>query len=212
MGNTRRRYYRNTSNTRYNTEGVRITAGIHDAFLHEAQLDAQAQPLAEVISEVVGGRMASRLSRNQMAAHAWFVANGDLERSHTCGVYLRRPRVRGADPVLGVYVDTPSRVTDFRANKELYLSRLANVGLAVSDIDFRLTRSAREPKAAPGSPSHARAAARGVSAPLRQLSPGEEERVRDLTAELPEGLRQSAAHAMSAALRREKTDKTQSGT
>lgn len=204
MRNTYRLRRRITQSTSNNTEGVRITAPIHDAFLKSAATEANGQPISELISEVVGGRMAGRLSRNQRAAHAWFSANGDVERAHTCGVYLKRQTRQGMAPVLGVYVDSPSRVTDFRINKELYLARLANAGFEVSDIDFRLSRKPKSrgdwSRVAARKEAKARAA-------LPALSPSEEREVSDMVKDLPDNLSRAAARAMSYSLRREKQRK-----
>lgn len=202
--NTYRLRKRITQSTSINTEGVRITAPIHDSFLKSAATEDNAQPLSELVSEVVGGRMAGRLSRNQQAAHAWFSVNGDVERSHTCGVYLKRPSRGSGGQVLGVYVDSPSRVTDFSTNKELYLARLANAGYQVSDIDFRLSRTPKPRSQAPSGPGPQ---ARSVASPLPPLDPGERREVSSLVSGLPEGLGKAAARAMSLSLRREKQRK-----
>lgn len=209
MGNTRMNTDRNTRSNWDNTDGVRITAPVHDTFLEEVAGEGRAQPLSEVISEVVGGRMAGRLSRNQRAARAWFSVNGALERSHTCGVYLRKPRGREAGPVLVVYVDTGSRVTDFRTNKELYLARLANGGFDVSDLDFRLSHEGHSRSASTTSAHSPHDLAGG---PVPTLTAEEQGRVECMTHPLPDGLRESSARAMCAALRRSKMQKTQSGT
>lgn len=211
MGNTKHNTDNNTHVNWDNTDCVRITVPAHDAFLEEAAQAGRPQTLAEVVSEVVGGRMATRLSRNQRAARAWFAVNGLLEQRHTCGVYLRKPRMRDVGPVLVVYVDTPSRVTDFRANKELYLARLANGGVGVSDVDFRLSREGHAPGGRPGIDAARGSAARAVTS-LVPLAEGERRLVEEMCATLPDGLRESAARAMSASLRREKTQKTQSDT
>lgn len=207
--NTYRLRRRNTQSTSINTEGVRITAPIHDEYLRSAATEDNGSSISDLVSEVVGGRMAGRLSRNQRAAHAWFAANGDVERRHTCGVYLKKPGRAGGQPVLGVYVDSPSRVTDFRANKELYLARLANVGFAASDIDFRLSRDTR--------PSSQQARDRGrsttrVEKPLPALTAAERREVSVAASGLPDGLATAVSRAMSLSLRREKQRKMESGT
>jgi hypothetical protein len=95
------------------------------------------------MGEVVGRRMASKMSDNQRAAAAWYRANGDRERAHTTGVFLKRPRKAGAAPVLGVYVDSHAMATDFGVNKDIYLARLANIGYEVSGIEFLPSRKRR---------------------------------------------------------------------
>lgn len=200
--NTYRLRRRITQSTSINTEGVRITAPIHDAFLRSASAEANGQPLSELVSEVVGGRMAGQLSRNQRAAHAWFSVNGDVERAHTCGVYLKKAGRNGGGPVLGVYVDSSSRVADFRVNKELYLARLANAGFAVSDIDFRLSRTPRVSSARPKTDVRRESESRKPALPA--LTEHERDEVSARVQGLPDGLAEAAGRAMSLSLRREK--------
>lgn len=217
IGNTERSTLHNTSFTSdntYNTDGARITEAIHDEYL--AALAARPAPegISSLLGKIVDDGLERRLSRGQRAAQAWYEANGDLERRHTCGVYVRQARVAGASPVLGVYVDTNARLTDLRANKDLYLARLANVGYQVSDIEFRLSRTRRSlydmaprgPRNDGDVPSRDGSDSRED---LPSLSRAEEERVAELTRDLPEGLRQSASRAISLTMRRKKTDNTQ---
>lgn len=156
------------------------------------------QSVEGVLREVVDGRMSERMTDNQRAAAAWYRCNGKRERAHTMGVFLKRPRVRGAAPILGVYVDSHSMVTDFGVNKDIYLARLANVGFAVSGIEFvvsrtqhRAVRRDREEKPAqPGT--------------LPALSLEERQVVESLVANLPESIRASASKAVSLSKRRDK--------
>lgn len=146
------------------------------------------------------GRFLSRglgrsLSANQRAAVAWRDANGDVERTHTCGVYLRKPPNDALPPVMGVYVDSHARLMDWNTNREIYLARLAAAGLELSGLEFRLARNRRPP-----TPS--RAPSPAVTAPL---SPQDEERVRRRCADLPPGLRERLAQAMRDSLRRDRT-------
>lgn len=143
-----------------------------------------------------------RLSQNQLAARAWYGCNGDVERKHCTGVFLRKARAEGMPPVLGVYVDSHARLTDFGANKEIYLARLANYGFMVSDIQFRLSREPRKrakrdvadaPKATP---------------PLPELTPSEQAHVDDLVRDLPDGLKKSVSRAVSMSMRRNKNTNT----
>lgn len=130
-------------------------------------------------------------------------------------MYLRDARTRGADPVLCVYVDSNARLTDFRANKDVYLARLSNVGLAVSDVEFRLSRT-RKPLCGEAD-AHARQEERSApgehvpSAPLPALTAHEEEHVSRLVRDLPAGLRESASRAISLSMRRKKIANTQKG-
>ncbi|OFK22257.1 hypothetical protein HMPREF2826_02305 [Olsenella sp. HMSC062G07] len=148
------------------------------------------------------GRFLSRglgrsLSANQRAAVAWRDANGDVERMHTCGVYLRKPPNAALPPVMGVYVDSHARLMDWNTNREIYLARLAAAGLELSGLEFRLARNHRPPTSPrPTSPA---ATASG------SLSMQDEERIRRRCAELPPGLRERLAQAMRDSLHRDRT-------
>ena len=76
----------------------------------------------EGISSLLKGMFSSpearrSMSANQRAAYVWHNVNGDVERAHTTGVFLKEPHVKGAAPILGVYVDSRMRAVDFRANR-----------------------------------------------------------------------------------------------
>lgn len=133
------------------------------------------------------------------AGRAWYTVNGDIERTHTTGVYVREPRGHESLPTLLVYVDSRARATDFSANREVYLARLASVGLRFLDVSFRVSRSPAPARADRGEKRSALAAA-----PLPELTDEERARVARMTESLPEGLRASARRAMSASLRAEK--------
>ena len=150
--------------------------------------------------------MASRMTANQRAAAAWHRANGDRERMHTTGVFLKRPRVAGAAPILGVYVDSHIMATDFGVNKDIYLARLANIGFAVSGIDFIPSREGyrtaqTRPKETAPSPSPV----------LPELSETERKEVQSLVADLPSELRERASQAIELSKRKQKLKDTQSG-
>lgn len=156
------------------------------------------QGVGGVLREVIDGHMSERMTDNQRAAAAWYRCNGKRERAHTTGVFLKRPRVRGAAPILGVYVDSHSMVTDFGVNKDIYLARLANVGFAVSGIEFVVSRTQHRVarKATQTPPAHPRA--------LPALSLEEQQSVESLVANLPESIRASASKAVSLSKRRDK--------
>ena len=143
-------------------------------------------------------QMAGRMSANSRAAAAWYRANGDRERAHTVGVFLKKSPVAGAAPVLGVYVDSHAMATDFGVNKDLYLARLANLGFSVSGIDFIVSRNSHRA---------VRDATAGQAAPpeaLPELSDQERLEVERLVSELPESLRPRAAEAIALSKRRAK--------
>ncbi|MDO4807297.1 MAG: hypothetical protein Q4A07_08615 [Coriobacteriales bacterium] len=168
----------------------------------------------DAVAALLGGALGKGLSAASKAARAWYAANGDRERAHTTGVWLRKPGRTGADPVLVVELDSNLLAYELGTNKDLYLSRMAFHGIAVSDIRFKV-----------GNPSHgvgSRAAKqRGVSpllgpkqgehspAPAPELTPTEAKRVERACAGLPDGLRQSVSRAMCASLRRSKSSSTQ---
>lgn len=159
--------------------------------------------MAELLRRTIPVGMRQGMSANQRATELWRTANGDVERAHTTGVYLRKPPCESLPPVLGVYVDSHARLSDFNANKEIYLTRLAGVGLEVSGIEFRLTRW---PTPQEGSGLHKgdglrRHASRTATSELPPLSYQEERRVRDSCAGLPDGLRQRVERAMGLSLR-----------
>lgn len=158
--------------------------------------------LDSLMHEVVDGQMSQRMSANQRAAAAWYRANGDRERAHTAGVFLKRPRVAGAAPIMGVYVDSHAMATDFGVNKDIYLARLANVGFAVSGIEFIVSRNGRRARTTE--------ATQRREAPMEeapQLSAEEQQEVESLVRDLPESLRAAAARAITNAKRREKQEK-----
>lgn len=167
----------------------------------EMEFGGQApESVAGLMREVVDEHMASRMTANQRAAAAWYRANGDRERNHTTGVFLKRGRVSSAAPILGVYVDSHVMATDFGVNKDIYLARLANVGFEVSGIEFIPSREGYHA-------SRARSEQRrDVPVPLPELSAREQQEVQDLVSDLPESLRKSASEAVTLSKRREKLE------
>ena len=90
--------------------------------------------LVELVSGEVD-RIGSQ-GRRDAAAFAWIAwneVNGDVERAHTTGVYVGEPRRGARDPELTVYVDSAAYLTDFSANREIYLARLETAGLRFAD-------------------------------------------------------------------------------
>ncbi len=162
----------------------------------------------DAVSELLGGALGRGLSAAASAAKAWYAANGDRERQHTTGVWLRKSGKAGVDPVLVVALDSNLLAMELGTNKDIYLSRLAFRGLAISDIRFTVDH-----RAPAGSRRAARAKtgsqARGEGAPsLPELSPAERAYVEGKTADLPDGLRQSVSRAMCATMRRFKDTNT----
>ena len=92
----------------------------------------RAERVGALLDRVMGSGLSDSLTDNQRAAIAWHAANGDRERAHTTRVFLKKSRLDGADPIICVYVDNHSFLTDLTANRDIYLARLANWGLRVS--------------------------------------------------------------------------------
>ncbi len=141
----------------------------------------------------------AKMSLGRRVARAWHRLCGPVEREHTCGIYIRKPRRAGEAPILGIYVDTAPRAADFRANREVYLARLAMEGFEFSDIRFEKTRRPPKKKDAP-----ARKAGPAPAPELPELTDEERARVREAVASQPEAIREKAYKAMSASLRRQK--------
>ena len=177
----------------------------------EGNRERNQESIGEVLSRVVGGEMRGRMSAAQRAAAAWYGANGDIERAHTTGVFLKKPKREGAAPILGVYVDSHARLTDFTVNREIYLARLHNAGLELSGIEFRLTRRDRaEAQNEAGAGASAGAGEGRPALPERprpldlpQLDEGKRATIEVAVADLEEPLRSKVAHAMEMSMRRQ---------
>ena len=159
-----------------------------------------------LVDALLGGTLSRELTAAQRAARAWYAANGDRERAHTTGVWLKDPPRGHADPLMVVRVDSGLLASELGANKDLYLARLAFQGVRVCDIRFQV--GGRRTARADGAKPHGAAKTRP---PLAELSPAARERVERATSGLPDGLRQSVSRAMCASLRREKGRYTQEG-
>ena len=159
--------------------------------------------VGDLVRAIFGGKNAAALSGAQRAARAWYAVNGDRERAHTTGVWLRKSGVDAADPVMVVSVDSGLLAADLGTNKDLYLSRLANRGVRVSDIRFQVGRRKTEDAA-----RRADKAKKPASQELPPLDAAEREEVERAVANLPEEVRKSASRAMCASLRQNKTRHT----
>lgn len=157
---------------------------------------SRVRRVGEVLDEVVSGGLSRGMSAAQRAAVAWAACNGDRERAHTTRVFLRAPRVEGADPVIWVYVDSHAFLTDLTANRDIYLARLANWGFAVSGIEFAVDREAH------GRVRGACVVGAAEGRPDVGDAPTDEERARaeELAGSLPAALRPSVSKAIAATL------------
>lgn len=191
-----------------------------DEIIRAAAERAHVDSIDDLLKQVVGKDLRRGIGGTSRAAIAWNEANGDRERAHTRGVTLVAAKKPGADPRMIVYVDSNVLLSDFRANTELYLGRLSMWGLKVSSLEFRLSRTAGQP--APqgarggGAPSaggaagntHAVGVGRDTDGPagetdLPGLTAAQEREIGELTSDLPDGVREKAARAMSVFYRRE---------
>lgn len=174
----------------------------------EGMRERNQSSIGDLLANVVSGEMRGRMSAAQRAAAAWYGANGDIERAHTTGVFLKKPKRAGVAPILGVYVDSHARLTDFTVNREIYLARLHNAGLEVSGIEFLLTRRDRASSAegaAAGEKSEERQSLPQREKPLDlpELDPARRAEIDAAVAGLEEPLRSKVAHAMELSMRRQ---------
>ena len=103
-------------------------------------MSSNSASLSDLLSGMLDDAGRAAVSENQQAGYLWNRANGDIERQHTTGVFVMDAKVKGVDPILGVYIDTRSRVVDFTANREVYLARISSMGGRYSDIKFLLNK------------------------------------------------------------------------
>lgn len=167
----------------------------------EAELvrrDAAPAPVAEVFSSVIGGLDGRDAARSTWSAgRAWYAVNGDIERAHTTGVFVREPAGRQALPTLIVYVDSRARATDFTANREVYLARLEHVGWRFGEIQFR------ESKRKDAQAARARERRSFSPAAPAPLSDEDAARIEELCERVPDALRDSVSRAMRESWQRE---------
>ena len=139
------------------------------------------------VSEVLGGLFTARPAEGgntrdanafQDVALAWHAVNGDHERTHTKACQV-----------------------DFMANREVYLARLAQVGLNFAEVRFRQSKRPR------GSEPRKVVPVRREERPARELpelTPEEEHDAQALLAHVPETLKDSVSRALRVSMRAEK--------
>ena len=152
------------------------------------------EKLGTLLQNMMGDAVSHKMSANQRAMVAWHGANGDRERAHTTRVFLRKPKVMGADPVICVYVDSHSFLTDLTANRDIYLARLANWGLRVSGIEFGVDREVCRQKGTATSVE----SSRGNDAPTLQASPELMAEVEKMVEGVPDELKEKVFRAILA--------------
>ncbi|WP_321973026.1 hypothetical protein [Paratractidigestivibacter sp.] len=167
---------------------------------------AAAQGVGDALRGLLDTPQAKRaMGPGRLAQQAWYRVNGDIERAHTRGTYLTRGRRSGDAPTFVVYTDTRTCAIDFRANREVYLARMAAAGFEFSDIEFRQDRRPAQKEAA----GRARSAKKPAAPRLPELTAEEEARIRAAVEDQPENLRERAYKAMCASVRRQKYDSAQ---
>ena len=156
----------------------------------------------------------ARMGAGHTAGLAWHSVIGDIERKHTTGVFVGKPKAPGMAPALCVYVDSRMRMVDFNANREIYLARLTAAGYDYSEVRFLQNKRPR-PKAeqTSGQPM-LRDGREGADLPSRTvekvdkgtvpLSTQEREEIEGQTAGLSPRLRESVSKAMAACMRRQR--------
>lgn len=163
-----------------------------------------AERAGELVQALLAGPLGEGLDDAKRAARAWYAANGDRERAHTTGVWLRKPPRPGMDPTMVVRVDSGLLASELGTNKDLYLSRLSFFGVRISDIRFSVGSPSAVRKAGPSRPA-------AKPRPAAELTIEERERVERACANLPDGLRQSVSRAMCASLVKMRSTTTQEG-
>lgn len=165
----------------------------------------------------------AKMGAGHAAGLAWHSVIGDIERKHTTGVFVGKPKVPGMAPALCVYVDSRMRMVDFNANREIYLARLQTAGFDYSEVRFLQNKRPR-PKAEQtsgqpmlrdgreGAALPSRTAEKvdkgtvplATSEPLPELSEAERAQIEAQTAGLSPALRESVSKAMAACMRRQR--------
>ncbi len=151
----------------------------------------------------------AKMGAGHAAGLAWHSVIGDIERKHTTGVFVGKPKVPGMAPALCVYVDSRMRMVDFNANREIYLARLQTAGFDYSEVRFLQNKRPR-PKADATAPAlTAEKVDKGTvplatSEPLPELSEAERAQIEAQTAGLSPALRESVSKAMAACMRRQR--------
>ena len=151
--------------------------------------------LNSVLGDMLGPGGTMRLNAHKRALALWMRVNGDIERKHTCGAYIKS--VPHADPLLVIYLDSRMRVVDFNASREIYLQRLASQGLPLSRIEFKLSKDVSV---------RSSAVEEAEERTLPDLTQDELDYVAEATARLAEPLRSDVSKAMIVSMRREKAN------
>ncbi len=98
------------------------------------------KPLDEILSSYFKTTRAfDTASENHTALLAWQKVIGENERNHTVGAFVGKAKFKQA-PKLVIYVDSNALRIDLMAKRDVYVQRLATVGMEFSSIDFKLSK------------------------------------------------------------------------
>lgn len=174
----------------------------HHAFSESAREapSASYERAGDLVGALFGAAGTRNLSDAQRAARAWFAANGDRERLHTTGVWLRKSGRKGTDPIMVVRLDSNLLAQELATNKDLYLARIAREGVRISDLRLTVGAASKVRKVPSVSPT----ARKEEPPPLPELSARERAEIGKATEGLPEKLRESVSRAMCATMARAK--------
>ncbi|MCH3967445.1 MAG: hypothetical protein LKE50_02230 [Atopobiaceae bacterium] len=168
------------------------------------------EPLSSLMGSIVSCQRRPQFTVQQQARLTWLECNGALERRHTCGVYLAEGKRQGELPTLVVYIDSSALMQDFTTDHLLYVGRVSHAGLEVADVRFKLShKRPSEPTYPKGGVTAAASSCEATSLP--PLTPEQEEQVTQEVADLPDGLRDTAADAMRASLKWEMAQRPKTG-
>ena len=154
----------------------------------------------------------AKMGAGHAAGLAWHSVIGDMERKHTTGVFVGKPKTPGMAPTLCVYVDSRMRMVDFNANREIYLARLQAAGFDYSEVRFLQNKRPRPKAAQTSGQPMLRDGREGAALPSRTAEKVDKgtvplstrERLEGQTAGLPPRLRESVSKAMAACMRRQR--------
>ena len=157
-----------------------------------------SRSIGQLVSDVLDTKL-EKAGLSQRVMKLWFMVNGERERAHTVGVFLKE-NPTGQPPRLFVYVDSNACAVDFNASREVYLAKLEGAGLTLTAIDFRLSRYAQEHR------ERLRAQPDPEGESLPDLTEEEATYIDGLVKDLPERLRKSVSKAVSSSMRRKKAE------
>jgi hypothetical protein len=99
--------------------------------------------LGDLLTDISRSFDHEQADASRKATRIWLEVNGDIERKHTMATFLSED---GGKKTLVVYIDSSALIQNFSTNRLLYLGRLANGGLEVDDIRFKLSRYRHDQK------------------------------------------------------------------